>query len=48
MKNALDPYMFRRVPLKELPGVVADLGYQYIESSAKACDWCSVAEYEGH
>jgi hypothetical protein len=27
MKIALDPYMFRRVPLTDLPGLVADLGY---------------------
>ena len=25
MKIALDPYMFRRVPLTDLPGLVADL-----------------------
>ncbi len=31
MKIALDPYMFRRVPLTDLLGLVADLGYQYIE-----------------
>jgi myo-inositol catabolism protein IolH len=35
MKIALDPYMFRRVPLNELPGLVADLGYQYIELSPR-------------
>src|SRR5256886_11392985 len=35
MKVALDPYMLRRVPLTELPGVVADLGYQYIELSPR-------------
>jgi myo-inositol catabolism protein IolH len=35
MKVALDPYMFRRVPLTELPGLVADLGYQYIELSPR-------------
>ena len=35
MKIALDPYMFRRVPLTELPGLVADLGYQYIELSPR-------------
>lgn len=35
MKLALDPYMLRRVPLLELPGVVADLGYEYIELSPR-------------
>ena len=36
MKIALDPYMLRRrVPLLELPRVVADLGYQYIEMSPR-------------
>ena len=35
MKVALDPYMFRRTPLLELPGVVADLGYEYIELSPR-------------
>jgi myo-inositol catabolism protein IolH len=35
MKLALDPYMLRRVPLTELPGVVAELGYQYIELSPR-------------
>jgi myo-inositol catabolism protein IolH len=35
MKIALDPYMFRRVPLAELPGLVATLGYQYIELSPR-------------
>jgi myo-inositol catabolism protein IolH len=35
MKIALDPYMLRRVPLNELPGVVADLGYEYIELSPR-------------
>src|SRR5438093_5858168 len=35
MKIALDPYMFRRVPLTELPGLVADLGYEYIELSPR-------------
>ena len=35
MKLALDPYMLRDVPLLELPGVVADLGYQYIELSPR-------------
>ena len=36
MKIALDPYMFRRVPLTDLPGLVADLGYHYIELSPRA------------
>jgi myo-inositol catabolism protein IolH len=31
MKLALDPYMLRSTPLLELPGVVADLGYEWIE-----------------
>ena len=35
MKIALDPYMFRTTPLAELPGLVADLGYQYIELSPR-------------
>jgi myo-inositol catabolism protein IolH len=35
MKLALDPYMLRHVPLTELPGVVADLGYEYIELSPR-------------
>ena len=35
MKIALDPYMFRRTPLTELPGLVADLGYEYIELSPR-------------
>ena len=35
MKIALDPYMFRRVPLTELPGLVADLGYSCIELSPR-------------
>jgi myo-inositol catabolism protein IolH len=33
---ALDPYMFRTTPLTELPGLVADLGYEYIELSPRA------------
>jgi myo-inositol catabolism protein IolH len=36
VKVALDPYMLRRVPLLDLPGVVADLGYRYIELSPRA------------
>ncbi len=35
MKIALDPYMLRGTPLLELPGVVADLGYEYIELSPR-------------
>jgi myo-inositol catabolism protein IolH len=35
MKIALDPYMFRFTPLAELPGLVADLGYRYIELSPR-------------
>jgi myo-inositol catabolism protein IolH len=35
MKIALDPFMLRDVPLLELPGVVADLGYEYIELSPR-------------
>jgi myo-inositol catabolism protein IolH len=35
MKLALDPYMLRRVPLTELPALVADLGYQHIELSPR-------------
>ncbi|MFI6737668.1 sugar phosphate isomerase/epimerase family protein [Nonomuraea sp. NPDC050451] len=35
MKIALDPYMLRSVPLLELPGVVAELGYEYIELSPR-------------
>ena len=36
MKIALDPYMFRRVPLADLPGLVADMDYHYIELSPRA------------
>jgi myo-inositol catabolism protein IolH len=35
MKIALDPYMMRSVPLIELPGLVADMGYEYIELSPR-------------
>jgi myo-inositol catabolism protein IolH len=35
MKIALDPYMFRRTPLLELPALVADLGFEYIELSPR-------------
>ncbi len=35
MQLALDPYMFRRTPLRQLPALVADLGYSYIELSPR-------------
>ena len=36
MKIALDPYMFREVTtLQTLPGVVADLGFEWIELSPR-------------
>ena len=35
MKIALDPYMLRNVPLLELPRLVSDLGYRYIELSPR-------------
>ncbi|MFJ8019305.1 sugar phosphate isomerase/epimerase family protein [Streptomyces sp. NPDC096311] len=35
MKIALDPYMIRNVPLLELPAVVAELGYEWIELSPR-------------
>lgn len=35
MKIALDPFMIRSTPLLELPGVVADHGYRYIELSPR-------------
>ena len=35
MKIALDPYMLRSTPLLELPGVVANIGYEYIELSPR-------------
>jgi len=35
MKLALDPYMLRATPLLELPGVVAELGYEWIELSPR-------------
>ena len=35
MKIALDPCMLRRVPLTGLPGLVADLGYKYLELSPR-------------
>lgn len=35
MRIALDPYMFRHVPLLELPALVAELGYEWIELSPR-------------
>jgi myo-inositol catabolism protein IolH len=35
MKITLDPYMHRHTPLLELPGLVADLGYEHIELSPR-------------
>ena len=35
MKVALDPYMIRSTPLLELPSVVAEQGYEYIELSPR-------------
>ncbi|MDX6256740.1 MAG: myo-inositol catabolism protein IolH [Frankiales bacterium] len=35
MKIALDPYMLRSTPLLELPALVADLGYEWIELSPR-------------
>jgi myo-inositol catabolism protein IolH len=35
VKIAIDPYMFRSTPLTELPGLVADLGYEHIELSPR-------------
>jgi len=35
VKIALDPYMFRTTPLVDLPALVADLGYEYIELSPR-------------
>jgi myo-inositol catabolism protein IolH len=35
VKIALDPYMLRKVPLLELPRLVADLGYRYLELSPR-------------
>lgn len=35
MKIALDPFMFRRVPLTDLPRLVADLDYQYVKLSPR-------------
>ncbi|MEV5966614.1 sugar phosphate isomerase/epimerase [Kribbella sp. NPDC051952] len=35
MKLSLDPYMFRSTPLRELPALVAELGYQWMELSPR-------------
>ena len=35
MKLALDPYMFREAPLLELPALVAELGFEWIELSPR-------------
>lgn len=35
MKIALDPYMFRDVPLLTLPSLVAELGYEWVELSPR-------------
>ncbi|GAA2630341.1 hypothetical protein GCM10010307_22030 [Streptomyces vastus] len=35
MKIAHDPYMIRSTPLHELPAVVAELGYEWIEPSPR-------------
>jgi myo-inositol catabolism protein IolH len=35
VKVAVDPYMLRRTPLLELPPLVAELGYRYIELSPR-------------
>jgi myo-inositol catabolism protein IolH len=35
VKLALDPFMMRGVPLLELPGAVADSGYEYLELSPR-------------
>jgi myo-inositol catabolism protein IolH len=35
VKIALDPYMLRTVPLLELPALVAELGYEWIELSPR-------------
>jgi myo-inositol catabolism protein IolH len=35
MKLALDPYMLRSTPLLELPALVAELGYEYLELSPR-------------
>lgn len=33
MQLALDPYLFGAVPLPDLPGLGADLGYEHLELS---------------
>jgi myo-inositol catabolism protein IolH len=35
MRLALDPYMFREVPLLQLPALVVELGYEWIELSPR-------------
>jgi len=35
VKLALDPYMLRTTPLLQLPGLVAELGYEWIELSPR-------------
>lgn len=35
MKIALDPYMLRSTPLLELPALVAELGFEYVELSPR-------------
>ena len=35
MKIALDPYMFRALPMQKMVRTVADLGYSYIELSPR-------------
>jgi myo-inositol catabolism protein IolH len=35
VKLVVDPYMLRKTPLLELPALVAELGYQYIEMSPR-------------
>jgi myo-inositol catabolism protein IolH len=36
MKIALDPYMLRRLPLREMVSTVADIGFEYIELSPRS------------
>ena len=35
MKIALDPYMFRALPIDDMRAQVAELGYEYIELSPR-------------
>ena len=35
MKKAIDPYMFRHLPLTEMVRTVADIGYEHIELSPR-------------